>query len=104
MTLADILASLFLKGHDVSCTKGVVVGSGVLNEAGQATVIGIADRTPVGVDEAIALSAHVLGSIESLVTRALEGRSITAGSAPGRATRVWVASAVARKAPAALWR
>jgi malonate decarboxylase gamma subunit len=64
MTLADILASLFPKGHDVSCTKGVVLGSGVLN-GGRATVVGIADRTPVGVDEAIPLSAHLLRSIEN---------------------------------------
>src|SRR5882762_2972140 len=42
-------------------------------------------------------------SIDSLVTRAMEGRSITAGSASGSANSVRVASAVAMKAPAALW-
>jgi malonate decarboxylase gamma subunit len=64
MTLADILASLFPKGHDVAGSKGVVLGSGTLNDGGRAVVVGISDRTPLGVDEAIQLSAHLLRSVD----------------------------------------
>src|SRR6202041_1819133 len=39
----------------------------------------------------------------SLVTREMEGRSITLGAAPGRATRDRLDSAVAMNAPAAAW-
>ena len=42
-------------------------------------------------------------SIDSFVTLAMEGRSITAGSAPGNPTSTRVAKAVARNAPAAEW-
>jgi malonate decarboxylase gamma subunit len=65
MTLADILVSLFPKGHDVTNTDGVVLGAGTLSDGARATVIGIADRIPLGVDEAIRLSAHVLRSVET---------------------------------------
>ena len=64
MTLDDILASLFPNGHDVENVGGVLLGSGALRSGGGALVIGIADRTAVGIDEAIRLSRHVLGSIE----------------------------------------
>ena len=64
MTLDDILASLFPDGHDVKNDNGVVFGSATLRSGGQALVIGVADRTAVGVDEAIRLSGHVLDSLE----------------------------------------
>lgn len=64
MTLDDILSSLFPDGHDVRNDNGVLTGSGQLRTGGAALVIGIADRTPVGVDEAIGLSGRVLGALE----------------------------------------
>jgi malonate decarboxylase gamma subunit len=64
MTLAEILASLFPAGHDVKNDGGIVFGSGALRSGGRALVIGVADRTPLGVDDAIRLSAEVLRSID----------------------------------------
>jgi malonate decarboxylase gamma subunit len=63
MTLDDILTSLFPKGHDVANDKGVLLGSAPLQSGGSAVVIGVAGRTPLGVDEAIRLSRHVLNSM-----------------------------------------
>jgi malonate decarboxylase gamma subunit len=60
MTLDDILASLFPAGHDVTNDNGVLLGSGPLRSGGRVLVIGIAGRTPIGVEEAIRLSRHVL--------------------------------------------
>jgi malonate decarboxylase gamma subunit len=64
MTLDDILASLFPEGHDVKHDHGLLLGWGPLRAGGRAVVIGVADRTPVGVDEAIRLSRHVLNAME----------------------------------------
>src|SRR3984957_11003266 len=64
MTLDDILTSLFPKGHDVANDKGVLLGSAPLQSGGTAVVIGVAGRTPLGVDEAIRLSRHVLDALE----------------------------------------
>jgi len=65
MTLDDILAALFPGGHDVKQDRGTLTGSGALRSGGRALVIGVADRTPVGVDEALRLSGYVLASIEN---------------------------------------
>jgi len=65
VTLDDILASMFPDGHDVKNNGGVICGSGRLRSGGQALVLGVADRSPVGVDEAIQLSRFVLTSLES---------------------------------------
>jgi malonate decarboxylase gamma subunit len=64
MTLDDILASLFPEGHDVKHDHGLLLGSGPLRTGGRAVVIGVADRTALGVDEAIRLSRHVLNAME----------------------------------------
>ena len=64
MTLDDILASLFPDGHDVRNDGGVLSGSGTLRSGGRALVIGVADRTALGVDEAIRLSGLCAGSVE----------------------------------------
>jgi malonate decarboxylase gamma subunit len=64
MTLDDILTSLFPGGHDVINENGVLLGSGPLRGGGRMVVIGVADRTAVGVDEAIRLSRHVLNAME----------------------------------------
>jgi malonate decarboxylase gamma subunit len=65
VTLDEILASLFPDGHDVRNHSGVLLGTGRLRSGGRALVIGIADRTAVGVNEAIRLSEYVLTSIEN---------------------------------------
>lgn len=65
MTLDDILASLFPDGHDVKNDGGLLSGSAKLRSGGSVLVIGIADRTAIGVDEAVRLSRQVLGSIEN---------------------------------------
>jgi malonate decarboxylase gamma subunit len=64
VTLDDILASLFPGGHDIRKGRGILEGSGQLTSGGRALVIGVADRTPLGVDEAIRLSRCVLSSLE----------------------------------------
>ena len=64
MTLDYILASLFPEGHDVKHDDGLLLGSGPLRTGGRAVVIGVADRTALGVDEAIRLSRHVLNAME----------------------------------------
>ena len=63
MTLDDILASLFPGGHDVKNDNGVISGSATLRSGLTALVVGVANRTAIGVDEAIRLSGHVLDSI-----------------------------------------
>ena len=65
MTLDDLLASVFPDGHDVKNDSGVLFGSGALRSGGRALVIGVADRTALGVDEAIRLSRYVLTTIKS---------------------------------------
>jgi malonate decarboxylase gamma subunit len=65
MTLDEILPSLFPAGHDIKNDGGVLTGSARLRSGGQALVIGVANRLPLGVDEAVRLAAYVLTSIES---------------------------------------
>jgi malonate decarboxylase gamma subunit len=64
MTLDNILTSLFPGGHDVTNENGVVLRSGPLRSGGRVVVIGVADRTAVGVNEAIRLSRHLLNAME----------------------------------------
>ena len=63
MTLEDILASLFPHGHDVTNDRGVLFGTGKPESSTHMLVIGVAGRTPVGVDDAIRLSNFVLTSL-----------------------------------------
>jgi len=63
VTLDEILASLFPGGHAVQNDNGIVFGSATLRSGGRALVIGIANKTAVGVDEAIRLSGYVLDSL-----------------------------------------
>ncbi|MBB4370480.1 malonate decarboxylase gamma subunit [Bradyrhizobium sp. cir1] len=63
MTLDDILTALFPDGHEVRNDKGVLLGSATLRSGDSMLVLGVADRTALGVDEAIRLSDHVLRSI-----------------------------------------
>jgi malonate decarboxylase gamma subunit len=64
MTLAEVLASLFPAGHDIVQDHGLLFGSGPLKDGGRVTVIGVSDRTPLGVDEALRLAGHVLAVLE----------------------------------------
>jgi malonate decarboxylase gamma subunit len=65
VTLDEILASLFPAGHDIKKdTAGMLSGSGTLRDGSKALVIGVADRTPFGVDDIIRLSGDVLASVE----------------------------------------
>ena len=64
MTLDKILISLFPDGHDVKNDGGVLIGSGTLRSGGHALVIGVADKTALGVDEAAKLSGYVLASLK----------------------------------------
>jgi malonate decarboxylase gamma subunit len=63
MTLDETLASLFPDGHNIKKENGVLFGSADLRSGEKALVIGVADRTPLGVDELNRLSAHVLDSL-----------------------------------------
>lgn len=63
MTLDDILSSLFPSGHSVKKDGGLLVGSATLRSGEEVLVIGIADRIPLGVDEALRLSGIVLKSV-----------------------------------------
>jgi malonate decarboxylase gamma subunit len=58
-----MLASLFPNGHAVKNNNGVIFGSATLRSGANALVIGVADRTAVGVGEAIRLSGYVLDSL-----------------------------------------
>jgi len=59
MTLADILASLFPTGHDVTVTDDLIAGNGPLG-GGSIHVLGIAGEKDLGVDDAILLAGRVL--------------------------------------------
>jgi malonate decarboxylase gamma subunit len=63
VTLDNILASLFPDGHRVKNDDGAISGSATLRSGTAALVIGVANRTAVGVNEAIRLSGQVLDSI-----------------------------------------
>ena len=60
MQLADILSSLFPAGHEITLADGLVTGWGRLDRQNRIDLIGIADKTYPGVDEAIELAGHIL--------------------------------------------
>jgi malonate decarboxylase gamma subunit len=63
MTLDEILASLFPGGHDVGVDDaGLISGSGPF-EDGRASVIGVANRAPLGVEGAAKLAGKVMAVI-----------------------------------------
>ena len=65
MTLDDILASLFPEGHQVGIDDhGVIVGSATSDGLGDVEVIGVAHKTPLGIDEAARLAKRVLDVVE----------------------------------------
>lgn len=66
MTLDEILTSLFPGGHAVAVdNEGLVAGSGPLENGGRAEVVGVANRTALGVDGAAKLARSVLAVIEA---------------------------------------
>jgi malonate decarboxylase gamma subunit len=64
MMLDNILASLFPDGREIRNDKGLVFGSAALRSGAKVLVIGVADRTALGVDEAIRLAGYVLESLD----------------------------------------
>jgi malonate decarboxylase gamma subunit len=60
MTLADILASLFPAGHAVKAEGDLLFGRGSLADGTVVHVVGATAGSPVGIDQAIWLSARVL--------------------------------------------
>ena len=60
MTPAEILASLFPAGHSVSAEGDLLFGQGTLPDGAVVHVVGATARAPIGIDQAIRLSAAVL--------------------------------------------
>ena len=60
MTPAEILASLFPAGHSVSAEGGLLFGQGTSPGGTVVHVVGATARAPIGIDQAIRLSAAVL--------------------------------------------
>jgi malonate decarboxylase gamma subunit len=63
MTLDNILASVFPGGHAIRREGGLILGQGT-SGGRKIEVIGVADRTALGVDEAARLSRYVLEVIQ----------------------------------------
>lgn len=64
MTLDEILPSLFPDGHDIARDDGLLTGRAKLKGGGEADIIGVEGRTPLGIDGALILSDFVLDAIE----------------------------------------
>lgn len=64
MTLAEILASLFPRGHAVAVRDGLVTGAGPFAD-GRMHVVGVDGDTPLGVDGALVLSRAVLDAVRA---------------------------------------
>ncbi len=60
MTPAEILASLFPAGHSVAAEGDLLFGQGTLPGGAVVHVVGATARAPIGIDQAIRLSAAVL--------------------------------------------
>jgi malonate decarboxylase gamma subunit len=62
MTLDEILSSLFPQGHAIENDDGLLMGQAHFGGAPM-TVIGVANRRALGIDEATRLAAHVLDAL-----------------------------------------
>jgi len=61
MTLADILASLFPRGHQVTVAEGgLIFGKGPLPDGGNIHVLGIRAEAPLGIEDALTLAGRAL--------------------------------------------
>ncbi len=65
MTPVDILASLFPQGHTVTIEGGRIQGAATLPDGAAIQVLGIADATPLGIEDAIWLAGHVVAIARS---------------------------------------
>jgi malonate decarboxylase gamma subunit len=63
MTLDDLLDGLFLQRRNISREGGTLTGQATLKDGRTVEVVGVCDATPLGVDEAIRLSRHVLDAL-----------------------------------------
>lgn len=63
MTLDDILASLFGANHAIDRRDGLLRGSARLADGRTVLIVGVAERTPLGIDGALALSASILDAL-----------------------------------------
>ncbi|KVU91224.1 biotin-independent malonate decarboxylase subunit gamma [Burkholderia ubonensis] len=63
MTLDEVLMSLFPHGHAIVRDGGLLSGHAELAGT-HVDVIGVADRLPFGIDEALRLASHVLATLE----------------------------------------
>ena len=63
MTLDDLLDGLFLQRPNITREGGVLTGQATLKGGGAVQIVGVYDATPLGVDEAIRLSRHVLDAL-----------------------------------------
>jgi malonate decarboxylase gamma subunit len=65
MTLDEVMAGLFPAGHTIERgLYGTVHGTGRLDGIGDVALVGIVDGTPLGIDGALILAAHVLAAVE----------------------------------------
>lgn len=65
MTLAEILASLFPKGHQVVLEDGLLSGKGPRADGTDIAVIGVDGRKAIGIDEAAWLARKVLDTLKA---------------------------------------
>ena len=64
MTLDELLNALFPAGHDTRVeAEGILCGTAAYGDGQTAAVVGVVDKTPLGIDGAIALAGHVLDVI-----------------------------------------
>ncbi|MBU6418375.1 MAG: biotin-independent malonate decarboxylase subunit gamma [Proteobacteria bacterium] len=64
MTHDKLLSKLFPAGHNVIVQDGLVFGGGTLGGSQPVHVIGVAERSFLGVEGAIALAEHVLSAVK----------------------------------------
>ncbi|MDQ0396428.1 biotin-independent malonate decarboxylase subunit gamma [Labrys monachus] len=64
MTPAEILDGLFPAGHAVTRDGDLLSGRGTLRGGGGVHVVGAVGHAPIGIDEAIRLSAAILGIVQ----------------------------------------
>jgi malonate decarboxylase gamma subunit len=63
MTLDDLLDGLFSQRRNISRDGGALTGQATLKDGRAVEIVGVYDATPLGVDEAIRLSRHVLDAL-----------------------------------------
>lgn len=69
MTLDEILAGLFPAGHSAQRQGSMLFGEGAIGGTKVVDIIGIADSTMLGVEDALTLAGHVLGLLSKASPR-----------------------------------